>query len=100
MKTPRTDAFRRLFKTLQEAIKFEQTLETELIAMTAQRDALLACVKTALPVLDDGEAEAHGKANKNAGTIFFGKWLHVAECFKADADAARAAIALCEGGVA
>lgn len=72
------------------------TLTRELAEMTKQRDALLACVHTSPPVLDDGEQEALEKAKQRTCVKRKNAWNYVASCYKADADAARAAIAMAE----
>ncbi len=75
---------------------------------------LLAALKTALPVLDDAEQDAReqaagarasmricrNRADMVALQTSAQRWEHVADCYKGDADAARAAIAKAEGKAA
>lgn len=65
-------------------------------ALIAAAPDLLAALKTALPTLDDAAEDTLGKAQES-GPESAAKWLHVSECYKADAAKARAAIAKAEG---
>lgn len=65
--------------------------------LTTQRDALLACVKTSLPVLISAEKDARNEVVKQTDPKRRSNWIFITASFKVDVDAARAAIALVEG---